>query len=44
MQGSRFAFGPYVLDSAAGTLLRTDVPVAAGYRGMKLLAALVALP
>ncbi|WP_245429014.1 winged helix-turn-helix domain-containing protein [Mesorhizobium sp. WSM3860] len=41
MQGSRFAFGPYVLDSAAGTLLRNDVPVAAGYRGLKLLAALV---
>ncbi|WP_245425696.1 winged helix-turn-helix domain-containing protein [Mesorhizobium sp. WSM3862] len=44
MQGSRFAFGPYVLDSAAGTLLRNDVPVAAGYRGLKLLAALVERP
>jgi DNA-binding winged helix-turn-helix (wHTH) protein len=41
MQGSRFAFGPFVLDSAAGTLLRNDVPVAVGYRGLKLLAALV---
>ncbi|BCH13565.1 hypothetical protein MesoLjLa_04160 [Mesorhizobium sp. L-2-11] len=41
MQGSRFAFGPFVLDSGAGTLLRNDVPVAVGYRGIKLLAALV---
>lgn len=40
MQGSRFAFGPFVLDSAAGTLLRNGVPVAIGYRGLKLLAAL----
>ena len=44
MQGSRFAFGPFVLDSGAGTLLRNDVPVAAGYRGLKLLAALVGRP
>lgn len=44
MQGSRFAFGPYVLDPSAGTLLRNDVPVAAGYRGLKLLAALVERP
>jgi TolB-like protein/cytochrome c-type biogenesis protein CcmH/NrfG len=41
MQGSRFAFGPFVLDPDAGTLLRNDVPVAVGYRGLKLLAALV---
>lgn len=41
MQGSRFAFGPFVLDSGAGTLLRNDVPVAVGYRGLMLLAALV---
>ena len=41
MQGSRFAFGPFVLNSGAGTLLRNDVPVAVGYRGLKLLAALV---
>ncbi|PZV37938.1 adenylate cyclase [Mesorhizobium kowhaii] len=41
MQGSRFAFGPFVLDSGAGTLLRNDVPVAVGYRGLQLLAALV---
>lgn len=41
MQGSRFAFGPFVLDPGAGTLLRNDEPVAVGYRGLKLLAALV---
>jgi TolB-like protein/Tfp pilus assembly protein PilF len=43
-QGSRFAFGPFVLDPGAGTLLREDVPVAVGYRGLKLLAALVGRP
>ncbi len=41
MQGLRFAFGPFVLDSGAGTLLRNDVPVAVGHRGLRLLAALV---
>ncbi|PWK60752.1 winged helix-turn-helix domain-containing tetratricopeptide repeat protein [Aminobacter sp. AP02] len=44
MQGSRFAFGPFVLDSAAGTLLRNDVPIAIGYRALRLLAALAAQP
>jgi TolB-like protein len=44
MQGSRFAFGPFVLDSSAGTLLRNDVPVAIGHRGVKLLAALAGRP
>ncbi|NEJ09062.1 adenylate cyclase [Rhizobium leguminosarum] len=44
MQRSRFAFGPFVLDPAAGTLLRNDDPVAVGHRGIKLLAALVARP
>ncbi|MBZ9871266.1 winged helix-turn-helix domain-containing tetratricopeptide repeat protein [Mesorhizobium sp. BR1-1-9] len=44
MQGSRFAFGPFVLDPDAGTLLRNDEPVAVGYRGLKLLAALVERP
>jgi len=39
--GSRFAFGPFVLDPGAGTLLRSDDPVAVGHRGVKLLAALV---
>lgn len=44
MQRSRFAFGPFVLDPDAGTLLRNDEPVAVGYRGLKLLAALVERP
>ncbi|NGN43153.1 adenylate cyclase [Mesorhizobium sp. CGMCC 1.15528] len=44
MQGSRFAFGPFVLDSDAGTLLRNDDPVAVGYRALKLLAAFVGRP
>ncbi|MBY5767455.1 adenylate cyclase [Rhizobium leguminosarum] len=44
MQGSRFAFGPFVLDPAAGTLLRNNDPVAVGHRGVKLLAALVERP
>jgi TolB-like protein len=39
--GARFAFGPFVLDSAAGTLLRDHDPVAVGHRGIMLLAALV---
>ncbi len=42
MQGSRFAFGPFVLDVGAGTLRRDEVPIAIGYRALKLLAALVA--
>ncbi len=37
----RFAFGPFILDPAAGTLLRNDVPVAVGFRALKLLEALV---
>lgn len=44
MQGSRFAFGPFVLDAGAGTLLRNDDPIAVGHRGLKLLAALVGRP
>ncbi len=27
MQGSRFVFGPFVLDPGAGTLVRNDEPV-----------------
>ncbi|RUM02169.1 winged helix-turn-helix domain-containing tetratricopeptide repeat protein [Rhizobium chutanense] len=42
--GLRFAFGPFVLDPAAGTLLRNGDPVAVGHRGLKLLAALVGRP
>jgi TolB-like protein len=41
MQGLRFAFGPFVLDPGAGTLLRNEDTVAVGTRGLKLLAALV---
>ena len=44
MQGARIAFGPFVLDTGAGTLLRGNVPVAIGHRGLKLLAALVGRP
>ncbi|SCB56670.1 TolB amino-terminal domain-containing protein [Rhizobium aethiopicum] len=44
MQGSRFAFGPFVLDPDAGTLLRNDDPVAVSHRGLKLLGALVGRP
>jgi TolB-like protein/cytochrome c-type biogenesis protein CcmH/NrfG len=44
MQGLRFAFGPFVLDSGAGTLLRNDLPVAVGYRALKLLEAFVGRP
>src|SRR5262245_42057687 len=40
MQGARVAFGPFVLDPEAGTLLRRNVPVAVGCRGCALLAAL----
>jgi TolB-like protein/cytochrome c-type biogenesis protein CcmH/NrfG len=44
MPGSRFAFGPFVLDAGAGTLLRNEDPVAVSYRGLKLLEALVGRP
>lgn len=44
MSGSRFAFGPFVLDPEAGTLTQNDVHVAGSHRGLKLLAALVARP
>lgn len=44
MQSTRLAFGPFVLDPDAGTLLRDDVPVAVGDRGLKLLAALAGRP
>ena len=44
MQGSLFAFGPFVLDSAAGTLLRNEAPLAVGYRAFKLLETLVDRP
>jgi TolB-like protein len=41
MQRARFAFGPFVLDPDAGTLVRNDDPVAVSHRGLKLLAALL---
>ena len=44
MQGSRFAFGPFVLDASAGTLLRNNTPVTVGYRALKLLTALAEQP
>jgi DNA-binding winged helix-turn-helix (wHTH) protein len=44
MQGARVAFGPFVLDPEAGTLLRHDMPVAVGHRGITLLAALAGQP
>src|SRR4051812_11081791 len=44
MQGSSLAFGPFVLDPEAGTLLRDTRPVAVGHRGVKLLAALAGRP
>ncbi|KQV40364.1 adenylate cyclase [Rhizobium sp. Root73] len=44
MQGLRFAFGPFVLDPGAGTLLRSGEPVAVGHRGIKLLAAFAGRP
>ena len=44
MQGSGFAFGSFVLDAGAGTLLRNGVPLAISHRGLKLLAALAGRP
>jgi len=37
----RFAFGPFLLDSARGTLTRDGVALAAGQRGLRLLQALL---
>src|SRR5690349_12279369 len=44
MREMLFTFGPFVLDAAAETLLRDDIAVAAGSRGLKLLAAMVERP
>ena len=41
MVEQRFAFGPFVLDAEAGTLVRQGVPVPVGYRSLRLLAAMV---
>lgn len=44
MQRPRSAFGSFVLDAGAGTLLRDGVPLAVSHRGVKLLAALAQRP
>jgi TolB-like protein/Tfp pilus assembly protein PilF len=44
MPGQRFAFGPFVLDSEAGTLLRDGAPLNLGYRGFLLLTAFLNRP
>ena len=44
MSGTRLAFGPFVLNPESGTLLRQGLPVAVGYRGILLLAALLKKP
>ncbi|RAZ92472.1 adenylate cyclase [Mesorhizobium hawassense] len=40
----RVAFGPFIFDSNIGTLLRDQVPITVGHRGLTLLAALTARP
>src|SRR4028118_1198534 len=37
MSAERFEFGPFVLDAASGTLMRSGAPIAVGNRGMALL-------
>ncbi|MGE0503443.1 MAG: winged helix-turn-helix domain-containing tetratricopeptide repeat protein [Rhizobiaceae bacterium] len=44
MQGPRFAFGSFLLDAGAGTLLRNGIPVTVSHRGLKLLAAMAERP
>lgn len=44
MLGTRIAFGPFVLDPDIGTLLKEQIPIAVGHRGLTLLAALTARP
>lgn len=44
MQGSRFVFGPFVLNGETGTLLRQKIPIPVGYRALLLLEALVERP
>ncbi|BCG96889.1 hypothetical protein MesoLj131a_57530 [Mesorhizobium sp. 131-2-1] len=44
MQGTRIAFGPFVLDTDNGTLLKEQIPITVGHRGLRLLAALTARP
>ncbi|WP_246693048.1 MULTISPECIES: winged helix-turn-helix domain-containing protein [unclassified Mesorhizobium] len=44
MQGTRVAFGPFVFDPDIGALLKEEIPIAVGHRGLMLLAALTARP
>src|ERR1700675_4366486 len=44
MPDRRFAFGPFVLDAEAGTLLRKGAPVPVPYRAFLLLAAFLDRP
>jgi TolB-like protein/Tfp pilus assembly protein PilF len=44
MAGERFAFGPFVLNPEAGTLLRDGLPLPVGYRAVLLLTALLKRP
>jgi TolB-like protein/tetratricopeptide (TPR) repeat protein len=44
MPGQRFAFGPFVLNPEAGTLLLQGAPVPVGYRGFLLLKAFLERP
>ena len=44
MSEPRFAFGPFVLNPESGTLLRQGLPVPVGYRGIRLLGALMKSP
>ncbi|WP_246687646.1 transcriptional regulator [Mesorhizobium sp. B3-1-7] len=39
-----FAFGPFVLDPVKGTLLRQEIPISIGHRGITLLTTLAARP
>jgi DNA-binding winged helix-turn-helix (wHTH) protein len=44
MNKPRFAFGSFELDTESGLLLRQSVPVPASYRGLLVLAVLLARP
>jgi TolB-like protein len=44
MLGSRYAFGPFVLDTEVGTLSREGEAIAVGYRALRLLTAFLDRP
>jgi TolB-like protein/tetratricopeptide (TPR) repeat protein len=44
MMGNCYVFGPFVLNSATGSLLRQGEPVAVGYRGFRLLTSFLERP